>query len=127
MNLRVARSDVVTYPIASNATITRGHAVELDSTNNVAQKMSGSGRTFLGIALGTKSTTAGNTVDVLREGVVTLTVAGTEPSSWLGAQVYWDGTNNQYTFSSSGNTAVGRVTRKDGSQYRVNIIPSSGY
>lgn len=127
MNLRVARPETLHYPIASNATIVRGHAVELDSANNVAQKMAGANRTFLGIALGIRVTTIGNFVEVLRAGVVSLPVAGAEPASWLGAQVFWDGASNQYTFVSTNNTAVGRVVGRDGSQYRVNIIPSAGF
>lgn len=122
MNLRHSEGIVSTLPAA--AVIARGHAVSIAGSGNTAQKMSGSGQTFVGIALGTETRGGVQMVNVLRRGEVSLSVSGTEPTNWLGAIVYWDGTNNLYTFASAGNTAVGRVVNKEGSLYRVVLTPA---
>lgn len=122
MNLRHSEGIVSTLP--ATAVIARGHAVSIAGSGNTAQKMSGSGQTFVGIALGTETRGGVQMVNVLRRGEVSLSVSGTEPTNWLGAIVYWDGTNNLYTFASTGNTAVGRVVNKEGSLYRVVLTPA---
>jgi len=122
MNLRHSEGIVSTLPAA--AVIARGHAVSIAGSGNTAQKMSGSGQTFVGIALGTETRGGVQMVNVLRRGEVSLSISGTEPTNWLGAIVYWDGTNNLYTFTSTGNTAVGRVVNKEGSLYRVVLTPA---
>lgn len=123
MNLR--HSEGIVSALPATAVIARGHAVSIAGSGNTAQKMSGSGQTFVGIALGTETRGGVQFVEVLRRGEVTVPVSGTVPSNWLGALVYWDGVNNVYTFTATNNTAVGRIVRAEGGNlYRVTLTPA---
>jgi predicted RecA/RadA family phage recombinase len=80
----------------------------------------GTNLTFVGIALDSYTNApAGTQVEVVREGVVSLPFTGAPPSNWLGALLYWNG--SAYTFTATGNTAVGRVIGVEGNVARVVI------
>jgi predicted RecA/RadA family phage recombinase len=91
------------------------------SSGNVVQVMpAGTNLTFVGIALDSYTNApAGTRVEVVREGVVSLPFTGAPPSNWLGALLYWNG--SAYTFTATGNTAVGRVIGVEGNVARVVI------
>jgi len=121
MDLRYSVGVRAVYPLGSGASVQRGQPLAVASSGNVVQVMpAGTNLTFVGIALDSYTNApAGTQVEVVREGVVSLPFTGTAPSNWLGALLYWNG--SAYTFTATGNTAVGRVIGVEGNVARVAI------
>jgi len=121
MDLRYSVGVRAVYPLGSGASVQRGQPLAVASSGNVVQVMpAGTNLTFVGIALDSYTNApAGTQVEVVREGVVSLPFTGSLPSNWLGAQLYWNG--SAYTFTATGNTAVGRVIGIEGNVARVVI------
>jgi predicted RecA/RadA family phage recombinase len=123
MNIAYAVDTRVVYPLKAGQTVAKGEPLSVDTTTNTVQKMpAGTGLTFVGIALDTYTNApSGTSIQVIRRGVITVPFTGSFPSNWLGALLYWNG--SQYTFSSAGNTAVGRVIAVAGNNARIVIQP----
>jgi predicted RecA/RadA family phage recombinase len=121
MDLRYSVGVRAVYPLASGSSVQRGQPLAAASSENVVQVMpAGTNLTFVGIALDSYTNApAGTQVEVVREGVVSLPFTGVPPSNWLGALLYWNG--SAYTFTATGNTAVGRVIGVEGDVARVAI------
>jgi predicted RecA/RadA family phage recombinase len=121
MDLRYSVGVRAVYPLASGSSVQRGQPLAAASSGNVVQVMpAGTNLTFVGIALDSYTNApAGTQVEVVREGVVSLPFTGSPPSNWLGALLYWNG--SAYTFTATGNTAVGRVIGVEGNVARVAI------
>ena len=121
MDLRYSVGVRAVYPLGSGASVQRGQPLAVAPSGNVVQVMpAGTNLTFVGIALDSYTNApAGTQVEVVREGVVSLPFTGTLPSIWLGALLYWNG--SAYTFTATGNTAVGRVIGVEGNEARVVI------
>jgi len=121
MDLRYSVAVRAVYPLAAGANVRRGQPLSVAPSGNVVQVMpAGTNLTFVGIALDSYTNApAGTQVEVVREGVVSLPFTGTLPSIWLGALLYWNG--SAYTFTATGNTAVGRVIGVEGNVARVAI------
>ena len=121
MDLRYSVGVRAVYPLASGSSVQRGQPLSVASSGNVVQVMpAGTNLTFVGIALDSYTNApAGTQVEVVREGVVSLPFTGAAPPSWLGALLYWNG--SAYTFTATGNTAVGRVIGVEGNVARVVI------
>jgi len=121
MDLRYSVGVRAVYPLGSGANVRRGQPLSVAPSGNVVQVMpAGTNLIFVGIALDSYTNApAGTQVEVVREGVVSLPFTGNAPSPWLGALLYWNG--SAYTFTASGNTAVGRVIGVEGNVARVAI------
>jgi predicted RecA/RadA family phage recombinase len=121
MDLRYSVGVRAVYPLAAGSSVQRGQPLAVASSGNVVQVMpAGTNLTFVGIALDSYTNApAGTQVEVVREGVVSLPFTGAPPSNWLGALLYWNG--SAYTFTATGNTAVGRVIGVEGNVARVVI------
>jgi len=121
MDLRYSVGVRAVYPLGSGSSVQRGQPLSVAPSGNVVQVMpAGTNLTFVGIALDSYTNApAGTQVEVVREGVVSLPFTGSPPSNWLGALLYWNG--GAYTFTATGNTAVGRVIGVEGNVARVVI------
>ena len=121
MDLRYSVGVRAVYLLGSGASVQRGQPLSVAPSGNVVQVMpAGTNLTFVGIALDSYTNApAGTQVEVVREGVVSLPFTGSPPSNWLGVLLYWNG--SAYTFTATGNTAVGRVIGVEGNVARVAI------
>ena len=120
MDLRYSVGVRAVYPLGSGASVQRGQPLAVASGNVVQVMPAGTNLTFVGIALDSYTNApAGTQVEVVREGVVSLPFTGSPPTNWLGALLYWNG--SAYTFTATGNTAVGRVIGVEGNVARVVI------
>jgi len=121
MDLRYSVGVRAVYLLGSGASVQRGQPLSVAPSGNVVQVMpAGTNLTFVGIALDSYTNApAGTQVQVVREGVVSLPFTGAPPSNWLGALLHWNG--SAYTFTATGNTAVGRVIGVEGNVARVVI------
>jgi len=123
MDLAYAVDTRAVYPLKAGQTVRKGEPLSVDGDTNTVQKMpAGTNLTFVGIALDSyRDAPSGTTIQVIRRGVITVPFTGPPPSSWLGAPLYWNG--SAYTFTSTGNTAVGRVIGVEGNTARIVILP----
>jgi predicted RecA/RadA family phage recombinase len=121
MDLRYSVGVRAVYPLFAGSSVQRGQPLAVAPSGNVVQVMpAGTNLTFVGIALDSYTNApAGTQVEVVREGVVSLPFTGSPPTIWLGALLYWNG--SAYTFTATGNTAVGRVIGVEGNVARVAI------